>query len=71
MQKLYIFQRLPQIYWVRYTSASNGRILKANLSWTRKNVELEWCKNIFVCLYIFLFWTKSRTSRTQVWVLSG
>jgi len=28
----------------------NGRILKANLSWTRKKVELEGYKIIFVCI---------------------
>jgi len=33
------------------------RILKANLSWTRKKVELEWCKNFFVCVLMFLFCT--------------
>jgi len=45
-----------------------GRILKANLSWIRKKVELEWCKNNFVCVCIFFFWTKSQTSGTRVWV---
>jgi len=35
----------------------DSRILKANLSWSRKKVEFEWCKNFFVCIYIFLFCT--------------
>jgi len=52
---------------VAFLRNTYGRILKANLSWTQKKVELEWCKNIFICL----IWTKSRTSVTQVWVLSG
>jgi len=53
------------------TSELNGHILKANLSLTRKKVELEWHKKRFVCVCIFLLCTKSRTSGTQVWIFSG
>jgi len=48
-----------------------GRILKPNLSWIWKIVELEWQPNVFICVCTFLYCTKSRTSGTQVWVLSG
>jgi len=35
-------------------------ILKANLSWTQKTVELEWCKKIYhLCLYLSVFILKN------------
>jgi len=35
-----------------------GRILKANLSWTRKKSNSSDEKKSFVCVYVFLFCTK-------------
>jgi len=46
------------------------RILKTNLSWTRKKVELEWRKKVLSVFVSFFFYYTSRTSGIQVWVLS-
>jgi len=40
---------------------------KSKLELNSKIVELEWCKNVFVSVYILLFCTDSQTS----WVLSN
>jgi len=48
-----------------------ARILKANLSCTRKKkVELERCKTFSVCVFSFFFLHLKPISGTQVWVLS-
>jgi len=47
------------------------RILKANLSWTRKKSNSSDAKLVLSVFVSFFFWIKSRTSDTQVWVLLG
>jgi len=35
----------------------NWRCSKSKLELNSKTIELEWCKNYFVCVYVFSFCT--------------
>jgi len=66
---------LYQKFWLRLCLLvrlkTNGRILKANLSWTRKKSNSSDAKMFLSVLVSFFCWTKSWTWGIQVWVLSG
>jgi len=57
----------PSYNFLLFTSVGSWPYSKGKLDWTRKKVEQERRKKF--CIY-FLFCTKSRTSDTQIWVLS-